>query len=68
MNLPEVISALHGSFTVKIDFVVTPRKRVAWTKTVSGEDFLDGPWEHTYRGIERTHKKAMKKALKATRK
>lgn len=62
MSLERAVQELHSHITVTVEFTLTPRGRVRWVKTVKGEDFLDGPWEVTTTGTERTHKKAKKAA------
>lgn len=62
MTLERAIRELHSHITVTVEFTLTPRGRVHWEKTVSGEDFLDGPWEKVTSGTERTYKKARKAA------
>lgn len=64
-TLTQAVRQLHGSFTITLEFVRTPRNMVQWKKTVTGEDFLDGTWERTYTGKTRTQDQAMEQALKA---
>lgn len=64
-DLIEKIKRLHNTVTLKIDFEITPRGRIKWTKTVCGEDFLDGPWVFTYTGTARNLKIARRRAMKA---
>ncbi len=64
-DLQNVVLDLHSKVCVVIETERTPRGRIKWEKTVTGENFLDGPWEHKVSGISRSIKKAVKDAMKA---
>ena len=43
--LQVAIQELHGRIQIELDIRVLPNRMVEWEATVSGEDFLDGPWK-----------------------
>lgn len=44
-ELQRAVQDLHGRISIQLDIRHLPDRRVEWEATVSGEDFLDGPWE-----------------------
>lgn len=67
-DLERAVLELHSALTITLDFHRTPRGRIYWTKTIKGEDFLDGPWTVTFEGSAKNHKTAMKNALRTEKK
>lgn len=51
VDISDMVRRLHrqNTFTVTTD-LTEDQKRIAWTATMAGEDFLDGPWTHERSG------------------
>ena len=59
-----VVRELHASVTL-VTSVRPDGDAYAWVATLTGEDFLDGPWSVTRDGTSRSQGRALRDAAKA---
>ncbi len=66
-DLGEAVSNLHSSVDIHLSIRRTKPGLWLWSAITSGENFLDGPWKRTDRGVARNPKRALRAAFRAAR-
>lgn len=64
-DLARAVHELHGRVQLTIETGFMSDGRVWWRATMSGENFLDGPWLRSDSGVARNHRQALRAASKA---